>query len=166
MFKLRLDTATDVAHKVASKERYRVNLPLHMAECEANYFRLQRLLAAGTCDQLGDLFEFGWAGSEHRWLQSVEVIERSPYTTTLAISQKNLIQNSQWLNMPRLTIRMYHDAKVAEVLTWEGHKRLRPRYTYPNTAMYQADEKFQINAFLGEWLTRSLSDGLTAKIDL
>ncbi len=66
---------------------------------------------------------------------------------------------SSWLRMPRLTVRMYHDAKLAEVLAWEGHKRLRPRYEYPNQAMYHADEKLQINQFLGELLTRCLHEG-------
>lgn len=161
MYKLRLENAEcNTAAKIASKERYRVNLPLHMAECEANYHRLVRLLAQQKIDQVGETFEFAWSGSEQHWVQSVQVIERSPYTTTLALTQRHFQSPSPWLQMPRLTVRMYHDAQVAEVLTWEGHKRLRPRYIYPNTAMYLADEKFQINLFLGEWLTRSLTDGI------
>jgi uncharacterized protein YqiB (DUF1249 family) len=36
---------------------------------------------------------------------------------------------------------------------------LRPRYEYPNRAMYQADEKLQINQFLGELLTLALREG-------
>ena len=61
--------------------------------------------------------------------------------------------------MPCLTVRMYHDAKVAEVLAWEGHRRLRPRYEYPNRSMYQSDEKLQINQFLGECLSLCLNKG-------
>lgn len=168
MYRLRLESAglsqkstVDVSQRVASKERYRVNLPLHMAECEANYHRLDKLLFRHKDYSVGDSFEFAWLGTESRWVQSIEIIERSRYTITMVIGQKSLESVSPWLQMPRITVRMYHDAKVAEVLAWEGHKRLRPRYTYPNTAMYQADEKFQINAFLGEWLSRSLERGIS-----
>jgi uncharacterized protein YqiB (DUF1249 family) len=55
---------------------------------------------------------------------------------------------------------MYHDALLAEVLDWAGHKRLRPRYDYPNKSMYHCDEKLQVNQFLGEWLRSCLSNGL------
>jgi uncharacterized protein YqiB (DUF1249 family) len=50
-------------------------------------------------------------------------------------------------------------ANLAEVLAWAEHKRLRPRYDYPNQAMYQSDEKLQINQFLGECLNLCLRYG-------
>lgn len=91
-----------------------------------------------------------------------EVIERSRYTTTLVLSMQ-CPQTSQWLLMPRLTVRLYHDACLAEVLAWEGHKRLRPRYHYPNPSMYQCDEKLQVNQFLAEWLSVCLAEGYSAR---
>lgn len=162
MFTLRV--AKPQPEYVTYRERYKVDLPLQMAECEANYARLHKLLTQHFLkqieDQNGDEYRFITSRGEHQWLNQLRILERSPYTTTLHLSQASVSGTSTWLNMPRLTVRMYHDAKLAEVLAWEGHKRLRPRYEYPNQAMYQADEKLQVNQFLGEWLKMSLECGL------
>jgi len=147
---------------VTYRERYKVDLPLQMAECETNYLRLQKLLLqhlAKPVDDKDDSYRFLISRSGQQWLNQIRVLERSPYTTTLQIAQTSVSATSSWLQMPRLTVRMYHDAKLAEVLAWEGHKRLRPRYEYPNQAMYHADEKLQINQFLGELLSIALSEG-------
>lgn len=161
MFTLRLAKAQPA--QVTYRERYKVDLPLQMAECEANYFRLQKLLSQhfhkAIPDQQGDRNRFMVSQGTQQWVTELFVIERSPYTTTLHLNQTAATAMSSWLQVPKLTVRMYHDAKLAEVLAWEGHKRLRPRYDYPNQAMYQADEKLQINQFLGELLNRCLRDG-------
>lgn len=160
MFTLR--TAKAQPAYVTYKERYKVDLPLQMAECETNYVRLSKLLVNNQLPALQNEFRFMVARGEQHWLHLLRVIERSPYTTTLELSRTALDTSSNWLKMPKLTLRMYHDAKLAEVLAWEGHKRLRPRYDYPNQAMYQNDEKYQLNRFLGEWLTVCLEHGLSA----
>lgn len=144
---------------VTYKERYKVDLPLQMAECEANYLRLGKLLVNNQLPALQNEFRFMVARGQQHWLHLLRVIERSPYTTTLELSRTALDTSSNWLKMPKLTLRMYHDAKLAEVLAWEGHKRLRPRYEYPNQAMYHNDEKYQLNRFLGEWLRVCLEHG-------
>jgi uncharacterized protein len=161
MFTLRV--AKPQPEYVTYRERYKVDLPLQMAECETNYLRLQKLLAQYftnlSQDQEDHHYRFLISRGDQQWLNQVRLLERSPYTTTFQITQTSVSATSSWLQMPRLTVRMYHDAKLAEVLAWEGHKRLRPRYEYPNRAMYQADEKLQINQFLGEILTLALREG-------
>jgi hypothetical protein len=146
---------------VTYKERYKVDLPLQMAECETNYARLSKLLVNQHADKLivQDEFRFMVSRGQQHWLHVLRITERSPYTTTLELGRTAVGENSNWLAMPKLTLRMYHDAKLAEVLAWEGHKRLRPRYEYPNQSMYQSDEKYQLNRFLGEWLTVCLEHG-------
>jgi len=157
MFSLRI--AKPQPNYVTYRERYKVDLSLQMAECETNYARLIKLIAHHL--QPGnDEFRFMMSRGDHQWLLILRVLERSPYTTTLQLTQTAVADISSWLHMPRLTVRMYHDAKLAEVLAWEGHKRLRPRYVYPNQSMYQADEKLQINQFLGDWLKIALECGL------
>ena len=153
MFTLRVAKAQP--EYVTYKERYKVDLPLQMAECEANYVRLIKLVAHSAADEI----RFMVTRTDQQWLHLLKVIERSPYTTTLELSRVAVGTNSHWLSMPKLTLRMYHDAKLAEVLAWEGHKRLRPRYDYPNQSMYQSDEKYQLNRFLGEWLSLCLAQG-------
>lgn len=153
MLKMRAPLLNDFY--VRPKLRYKVNLPLQMAECETNFARLKKLLP-----NEGDLREFALSRGAQEWLYSLHIIERSPYTTTLKLTQiAKCSIDSIWLQMPCLTVRMYHDAELAEVLAWEGHKRLRPRYDYPNQSMYQCDEKLQINQFLGEWLCLCLRQG-------
>lgn len=142
---------------VTYRERYKVDLPLQMAECEANYLRLAKMVNHHLAEK--DQFRFLITRGQHQWLHVLQVLERSRYTTTLQLNQAMVEAHSNWLQLPRLTVRMYHDAKLAEVLAWEGHKRLRPRYEYPNQSMYHADEKLQINQFLGELLERCLNEG-------
>ena len=51
-----------------------------------------------------------------------------------------------------MTIRLYHDARMAEVLSTQDIKQVKSRYDYPNNQMHQQDEKQQTNQFLNEWL--------------
>ncbi|HSC68511.1 MAG TPA: DUF1249 domain-containing protein [Cellvibrio sp.] len=160
MFTLRLSKIQPAY--ATHKERYKVDLPLQMAECETNYVRLTKLFANNPQVKPADLkneFRFMVARGQQQWMHLLQVTERSPYTTTLELSRTSMGETSNWLAMPKLTLRMYHDARLAEVLAWEGHKRLRPRYEYPNQAMYQIDEKHQLNRFLGEWLKVCLEHG-------
>lgn len=163
MFTLRL--AKPQPDYVTYRERYKVDLPLQMAECEINYLRLNKLLGNSKNDNFvfdaGDVICIETLNGDHKQSHYLKIIERSPYTTTLQLQRADFSELNHWLKLPRLTVRMYHDAKLAEVLEWEGHKRLRPRYEYPNQAMYQADEKLQVNQFLGQWLTLCLDKGLT-----
>jgi uncharacterized protein YqiB (DUF1249 family) len=55
---------------------------------------------------------------------------------------------------------VYHDARMAEVVTFAHLRRVFPHYDYPNPAMHQPDEKAQWNRFLGEWLSHCLRHGV------
>ena len=83
------------------------------------------------------------------------VSERYKYTSTITIAQ----------SMPEgiedlcLTVRAYHDAKCAEVVSFQGQYRFAARYDYPNPKMRTPDEKAQINKFLGELLVMCLTNG-------
>ncbi len=60
---------------------------------------------------------------------------------------------------PRMSIRLYHDARMAEVISSQDIHQVKPRYDYPNKHMHQQDEKQQINQFLNEWLHLCLTHG-------
>jgi len=66
---------------------------------------------------------------------------------------------------PRMTIRLYHDAQMAEVISSQDIFQVKPRYDYPNKNMHQQDEKQQINQFLNEWLHLCLEHG-QVKVEL
>ena len=130
---------------------YKVDLSTLLADCEMNYLRLSKLmpdeLAEGSSLSIG-------VGTETLQLH---IMERAPYTTMIDLSL-NHARTQGWMET-RLQVRMYHDAELAEVVESQGVRPIRPRYTYPNDAMFQQDEKAQLNRFLGEWLSQCLRCG-------
>lgn len=135
------------------RARYVPDLNRQIALCEANYRRLLQLLPdLDHCD----LREFQVAHGELPITISLQVEERFNYTTTLRVSQWQ--EQESWLGKSELVVRLYHDAKLAEVIG-ERRRQLSGRYQYPNKQMHQPDEKLQLNAFLAEWLSHCLEHG-------
>ena len=113
--------------------------------CEVNYGRLLKLLP--DCDTEDLQYQFKVNAS---LLYTIKIIECSRYTSTLKMSQKNQI-GFEFLR-PVVQVRLYHDAKMAEVISAQNIGSLKPSYQYPNTKMYQKNEKEMVNLFLAEWL--------------
>jgi uncharacterized protein YqiB (DUF1249 family) len=113
--------------------------------CEVNYGRLLRLLP--DCDTEDLQYQFKVNTS---LLYTIKIIECSRYTSTLEMSQKNQI-GYEFLR-PLVQVRLYHDAKMAEVISAQNIGSLKPSYQYPNIKMYQKNEKEMVNLFLAEWL--------------
>ncbi|MFT4917882.1 MAG: hypothetical protein ACI8RU_000495 [Zhongshania aliphaticivorans] len=134
-----------------SSQRYQIDLSGHLADCELNFRRLRQLLPADA--EAGDCLRFGVAAN----MVELLVKERAPYTTMLELRlHKPLLLG---LPAPSLQVRVYHDAKLAEVMGASGLRPLKPRYAYPNAGMLQRDEKAQQNTYLGEWLSLCLALG-------
>lgn len=125
------------------KARYRLNLMQLQTQCGENYARLLRLKRA--CEKTGAI-ELDLHQAGHIRLSVTEV---APYTTDMLLEQRNAhpLQGET-----RLNIRLYHDARLAEITAMHPRQRTPARNTYPNAAMHQPDEKHQWNRFLGEWL--------------
>lgn len=141
------------------RERYTVDLAGLQSACEANYARLMQLLPhmreEGTKRRVA-LSQ----GERLLGVMALEVTEACPYTTTLQVRQENSLP---WLPAPRMEVRVYHDARMAEVVGAENARRFRGIYQYPNADMHQPDEKTQLNVFLGEWLSHCLACGHEAE---
>ena len=60
---------------------------------------------------------------------------------------------------------MYHDLRLAEVVTVSGRRLGLAKYEYPNELMFQPDEKVQQNLFLAELLGQFVQYGLAAEKD-
>lgn len=135
-------------------ERYRVDLPGLQAVCEANYARLQRLLP----DMRGQtrLRRIALGTLPQAQILCLHVSACGPYTSVVEVREEG---GAAWLPQPVLQVRVYHDARMAEVVSAAHCRYLQPRYAYPNPSMHQPDEKLQLNLFLGEWLTHSLRSG-------
>jgi len=72
--------------------------------------------------------------------------------TTAKSTQKFSSEMINTILQPNMSIRLYHDAQMAEVISSQNIRQVKPRYDYPNKDMHQQDEKQQINQFLNEWL--------------
>jgi uncharacterized protein YqiB (DUF1249 family) len=137
------------------RTRYRLDFRDLMAQCEANYAHLMPLIRA-----LGEQDSLRLAlGRERPHTLNVEVLERAPYTTTLRLEDQAL---HAAMPAARFTVRLYHDARVAEVTEASPFRRVQARYPYPNAHMHQRDEKAQWNRFLGEWLSHVREHGRDA----
>jgi len=144
-----------------TKPRYVPDLRKFIGNCESNYQRLLRLLP-GMDEE--DCWVFGTENSSREGLTRVRVrvLERSRYTTTLSLLQE--LTQVDCLPGILMTVRLYHDVRVAEVLSFQGNRHIRQTYNYPNKNLYQRDEKAQLNRFLGEWLAFCLKAGSSVAV--
>lgn len=133
--------------RARTKPRYRVDLSGLHAVCEANYFRLRKLMPDMVTQNERQIVMDITGEAEQRLV--LQVIERCRYTTMLQLTHQ---QEEDWLKSPSMEVRLYHDASMAEVVAAYNRRRFRGVYPYPNEQMLQPDEKYQLNRFLGEWL--------------
>ncbi|MEZ8730270.1 DUF1249 family protein [Vibrio splendidus] len=137
---------------IAVKKPYHVDLAELMRVYETNYAKLTALLPVGH--EVGDV----------RCYQAVNMVyqltvnEVTKYTTLIDICQSDAMPV---FPLPKMSVRLYHDARVAEVCASGDFSRVKAKYDYPNTKLLQKDEKFQLNKFLGEWLTFCLKTGIS-----
>ena len=147
---------------IKKNRRYVPDLVRDIATCDANFIKLQQLFPA--MDKQDEL-EFGLAGpSEEIALVKLSVIERCPYTTCLQVEISGDRLLPEWMRLPSLEVRIYHDLATAEVIRFDHHRSIRQRYEQPNPDMHLPDEKSQINCFLGELLAQCLSSGLAINL--
>ena len=139
-------------------KRYTIDLPRHMAECDANYLRLRKLFPRLE-EHEGAAFALGQSDGP---VVRLDVLERAPYTTLVRVSQ---VRQGAEGEDPSIKVRMYHDARSAEVIEFQNERRFAAVYDYPNEKMRHKDEKVQINRFLGEFLAHCLEHGVSLSRD-
>lgn len=150
---------------VNRKKKYQPNLVSLMNLCANNYLLLLKLQADETeLDQQRHFFINDYL------TYSITIKEITRYTSLITFKQKiftpkafnhtrDTETNFAKAFQPRMTIRLYHDARMAEVISSQDITQVQPRYDYPNKKMHQQDEKQQINQFLNEWLHLCLAHG-------
>lgn len=135
-----------------SEVRYVPDVSGMMSECETNYARLLKLMPQVGNRKLAVTYPGG---------QTVtvlfELLEDFRYTSSVRISQ--CAASCDWLHLPSMAVRLYHDARMAEVVDAQHMRQLRGIYAYPNEQMHHTDEKVQRNLYLGEWLCYCLQHG-------
>lgn len=155
------------------KRPYSIDLSAQMAVCDANFIRILQLLPSIEFGVKRDISFNNQLNLNSRHQASltttIEVIESFKYTSTIRIanlSQPSTINTDSYYQAPEMLIRMYHDAKTAEVISYQQARYFKSKYPLPNKTMYQADEKEQINFFLSEWLSFCLKEGLCSSTTL
>lgn len=130
-------------------KKYKPSLTGLMNLCSINYMLMLRLLS--DKEKVGEQRLFFISDFLS---YSLTVNEVTRYTSLVTISQDATImgQHLSHLFEPTMVIRLYHDAQMAEVISSQDIKQIKPRYDYPNKVMHLPDEKQQINLFLKEWL--------------
>ncbi len=155
------------------KRPYSIDLSAQMAVCDANFIRILQLLPSM---EFGVRRDISFNNSLNLNVQtndslttSIEVIESFKYTSTIRIANlpnQSATKADSYYQAPEMLIRMYHDAKTAEVISYQQARYFKAKYALPNKSMYQADEKEQINFFLSEWLSFCQKEGLCSSTTL
>ena len=139
---------------LAHKPAYKVNLIRQHYICESNYHKLLKLLPALSKK---DNHSFKVSHGIHQGVMCFQVIDRAKYTTVIRLSFQ--ADWNQWLSVPTMSVRLYHDARMAEVISAQKLRHFQSVYDYPNEKMLQPDEKEQLNRFLSDWLNFCFSAG-------
>ncbi len=85
----------------------------------------------------------------------MKVVERGKYTLTITFL--HALDDSEIVPDMYLKIKVYHDAKVAEVLTYQNKTGFARIYSYPNKKIRYPIEKRRVNQFFSEWLSCCVS---------
>jgi uncharacterized protein YqiB (DUF1249 family) len=114
---------------------------------EENYRLLQALLPEPSEGES----RFRMASARGGPLLQIHIQQRCPYTTILELAMPF---DAGSLHLPDLhmQLRLYHDARVAEVAAYQGCGRLPAPYQVNRHAPFLVDEKRQINLLLHELL--------------
>ncbi|MAT65065.1 MAG: hypothetical protein CMN57_05435 [Gammaproteobacteria bacterium] len=126
-----------------------------MAIYECNYIRLRQLLREADAYAL----DTPYVSQAARALDlHLHLHERSRYTTTLSLTY--LFQDALGeFPAPDIRVRLYHDARLAEVIAC-GRRRGRRDAVYDRMRnRYSLDRKWHMNRFLQKWLGYCLRQG-------
>ena len=128
----------------------------HLTVCEANFIRLKKLLNNYSSDEV--LFESINPNQSSLKINFL-VLSKTKHTIILEAKQNGDKKNIHSNFVLRIQISL--DAKLAEVLSYQGEK---PLPFFMNHSKRQSfDEKLQQNKFLTEWLESIFVSGISGK---
>ena len=128
----------------------------HLVVCEANFIRLKRLLNNFLSDKI---FYESINPNQSSLKISFLILKKTQHTIILEAKQSANKKNIHSNFILRIQISL--DAKLAEVLSYQGEK---PLPFFMNQSKRQSfDEKLQQNKFLTEWLESIFGSGISGK---
>ena len=125
----------------------------HLAICEGNFLRLSRLLNKFSLEE--NAFETINPDESH---QNIAFLILNKTKHTLIIEAKQTSLKTSNLNNFVIKVHVSLDAKLAEVLSYQGEKPISLLLKESKIQSY--DEKMQQNRFLTEWLESIFVSGL------
>ena len=128
-----------------------------LSVCEANFLRLKKILNGFDEDKY--LFETINPNSSSNSI-SFHVLQRSRHTIMLEAKQN---VDYGVFNSFILRLQICIDAKVAEVISYQGEKAIP--FFVGITKSQSKDEKLQQNRFLTEWLESIFITGINPNIN-
>ena len=128
-----------------------------LSVCEANFLRLKKILNGFDEDKY--LFETINPNSSSNSI-SFHVLQRSRHTIMLEAKQN---VDYGLFNSFILRLQICIDAKVAEVISYQGEKAIP--FFVGITKSQSKDEKLQQNRFLTEWLESIFITGINPNIN-
>ncbi len=118
--------------------------------CESNFQKLLRLIP-----DLSDIKEAAVGLAASQTTLYLEVIEETPYTKTVELSHC-FSNNTNELMAPAVIIRVYLDARLAEVLSDHARARVARVFPDPRKSRDIMNYKWRLNYFLQKWLDHCL----------
>ena len=128
----------------------------HLAICEGNFLRLSRLLNKFSLEE--NAFETLNPDESH---QNIAFLILNKTKHTLIIEAKQTSLKTSNLNNFVIKVHVSLDAKLAEVLSYQGEKPISLLLKESKIQSY--DEKMQQNRFLTEWLESIFIAGISSK---
>lgn len=132
-----------------NERRHQLDLASLHRECERNYGRIRRLVE--SCQQLDAQYSIP---CYQRSVAQLRVIEVTKFTSTLSIVLEKA--GPEWLPNIALKVRVYRDARMAEVIEWCSDRTI-PWALVEKKGLQSRDEKWQWNLFFSELLVQALS---------
>ncbi len=120
---------------------------------EINYRLLLKLVT--ELDALPD--EVLLQGDESH-VVTVSVVERCKFTTSITL-RHDLKSHDLFVTNPSVKIRIYHDARLAEVVACQQGSKFFAVYPFILAKVPFQNEKRDVNLFLREWLNHCLAQG-------
>lgn len=140
-----------VIGKIKMSQLRPVNTSLCLEKiCESNYQKLFRLIP-----NLRSLKKIAIGKTHDKPALHLEILERNPYTLTIALSHCFKQQLSELL-APAVKIRIYLDAQLAEVIRDNDRPAVNRVYQNPGLALEIQEYKWRLNYFLQKWLDHCL----------
>jgi uncharacterized protein YqiB (DUF1249 family) len=88
----------------------------------------------------------------------LQVLEQCAYSTVFVLVQYSRYARA-WRPNPEVKVRVYHDLRVAEVLSYRNPFGERHAYPCSPEQPFQPDAKRELNFFLWKWLGHCLAAG-------